>query len=133
MLTKLCIKCNTSKHLDAFHKRGSGLQNECKECRHLRYLASYQVSKIKYAATKAEYEQTLKEYIQVCKDIPCMDCKKQYPHYVMDFDHVRGEKKFNIGGSHIKYGIDTIKNEIDKCDVVCSNCHRERTHGSVGK
>ena len=44
----------------------------------------------------------------------------------MDFDHVRGEKKFCIG-HHRRYGDAELLNEIAKCDLVCSNCHRIRT------
>lgn len=63
---------------------------------------------------------------QDAKNVPCTDCGIKYPSYVMDFDHVRGEKQFNIGS----YPLTTIPlaKEIEKCDVVCSNCHRERTH-----
>jgi hypothetical protein len=46
----------------------------------------------------------------------------------MDFDHVRGEKRYTIGslcGSNLS--LDYLAEEISKCDVVCSNCHRLRT------
>lgn len=46
----------------------------------------------------------------------------------MDFDHVRGEKKFNISIAAVKLmSIAIVQSEIEKCDVVCANCHRERT------
>lgn len=59
------------------------------------------------------------------KSVPCADCGRVYPFYVMEFDHVRGEKAFNIGGA--KVSRKRLLDEIAKCDVVCSNCHRERT------
>jgi hypothetical protein len=48
----------------------------------------------------------------------------------MDFDHVRGEKVANVsvlvaGGASRR----RVLAEIAKCEVVCANCHRERTHG----
>jgi len=59
---------------------------------------------------------------------PCMDCGVQYPHYVMDFDHRPDEiKLFNIGITYRHATVEDIKAEIAKCDLVCSNCHRERT------
>lgn len=68
--------------------------------------------------------------IRDLKDEPCVDCGHEYPHYVMDFDHVRGEKLFSIGRAyHRSISVDEIIREAAKCDVVCSNCHRERTHG----
>jgi len=46
---------------------------------------------------------------------------------LLDFDHVRGKKVSNVsdmvGGS---YSIKAIKNEIRKCEVRCSNCHRRK-------
>lgn len=59
----------------------------------------------------------------------CTDCAQFYPYYVMDFDHVAGEKKSAVA--------DIIKSsssraavfaEIEKCELVCANCHRIRTH-----
>jgi hypothetical protein len=61
---------------------------------------------------------------------PCADCRGKFPPYVMDFDHVRGVKAFGIGQATIRpVSIDELAAEIAKCDVVCSNCHRERTFG----
>jgi hypothetical protein len=55
-----------------------------------------------------------------------MDCGKRYPSHVMDLDHVRGEKKFELSDART-HSAQQVKEEIVKCDPVCSNCHRERT------
>jgi hypothetical protein len=58
-----------------------------------------------------------------------MDCGQTFPPYVMDFDHVRGEKKYNVGlMASSGYSLKMIAAEIQKCDLVCANCHRIRTH-----
>lgn len=70
----------------------------------------------------------LRSRLQSVKNKPCLDCGRSFPHYVMDFDHVRGEKKYNI--SHLASSTkswETIQIEIDKCDLICANCHRIRT------
>ncbi len=36
---------------------------------------------------------------------------------------------FNIGRGYGKKGIRQLLAEIEKCDVVCANCHRIRTEG----
>ncbi len=64
--------------------------------------------------------------------IPCMDCEGVFPFYVMDFDHRPEEvKEFKISDNAIHRAtserIAKWMKEIDKCDLVCSNCHRERT------
>lgn len=62
-------------------------------------------------------------------DKPCTDCYIELPPQVMDFDHVRGAKEFNLGhsASGNKYvSFDALRAEIEKCDVRCPNCHRLR-------
>ena len=62
------------------------------------------------------------------KSKPCLDCQKKFPPVCMDFDHVRGEKIDNIGSMVIACTKETtILNEIEKCELVCANCHRIRT------
>lgn len=56
----------------------------------------------------------------------CHDCGyNEYPE-ALDFDHVRGDKEFNIGSGNT-YTIERLLAEIEKCEVVCANCHRLRT------
>ena len=61
------------------------------------------------------------------KDRPCADCGIQYPSWVMQFDHVRGEKKFDIAQAS-SASEKRLLEEIAKCEVVCANCHAERTY-----
>ncbi len=60
----------------------------------------------------------------------CTDCKIQYPYYVTDFDHIENNGiKINTVSKMINSGsIRQVKEEIAKCELVCSNCHRIRTH-----
>ena len=61
------------------------------------------------------------------KDRPCADCGVSYPYYVMEFDH-RGDKEFAIADNAHRVSESKLRNEIAKCDVVCSNCHKARTY-----
>ena len=58
---------------------------------------------------------------------PCKDCGLKYPYYVMDFDHVNGDKHFSLARARAYDGA-KVAAEIRKCEIVCANCHRERTH-----
>jgi hypothetical protein len=71
----------------------------------------------------------IRKYIQEYKQShPCVDCGENYPYWIMDFDHLK-DKQFNISNFQTKFStIEIIKKEINKCDVVCSNCHRNRTY-----
>ena len=72
----------------------------------------------------------MRALIRGVKNQPCKDCGKRYPYYVMDFDHVEGVKSFNLGTVLARQcGASKVIEEIVKCDIVCSNCHRERTYG----
>lgn len=58
----------------------------------------------------------------------CVDCGGSFHFSSMDFDHVRGEKLTEISKMISKtFSIETLINEIEKCDLVCANCHRFRT------
>lgn len=65
--------------------------------------------------------------IELAKNKACSDCHLRYPYYVMDFDH-RGNKLYNIGREYTRLSMKKLTEEIQKCDVVCSNCHRIRTY-----
>ncbi len=65
-------------------------------------------------------------FIQSLKAKPCHDCGQQFHFSAMDFDHVRGDKQFNLAAP-AGWVYDEILAEVAKCDVVCSNCHRVRT------
>lgn len=75
--------------------------------------------------------QTKRQLINEIKTSkPCSDCNKFYPYYVMDFDHIIGKKLCNVSSMSSKLN-STIKNllsEIAKCELVCANCHRQRTY-----
>lgn len=73
-------------------------------------------------------ERKKKDAVQLLKNKPCLDCGKIYPPCVMDFDHIGNNKEINISTAIFKgWSLKRIENEINKCELVCSNCHRIRT------
>lgn len=73
------------------------------------------------------YREEGDQIIKAAKSRPCADCGRQYPSYVMQFDHLR-DKDFSIGQRGRNRSRRLLLAEIEKCDVVCANCHAERTH-----
>ena len=65
-------------------------------------------------------------------ELPCVDCGEPDP-VVLEFDHVRGEKKTEISRL-ISAGVawSTIELELAKCEVRCVNCHMRRTARQLG-
>ncbi len=69
-----------------------------------------------------------REFIREQKRKPCADCGVEYPYYVMDFDHRDpNEKSFTIATYGYRVSEVKLLAELAKCDVVCANCHRERS------
>jgi hypothetical protein len=58
-----------------------------------------------------------------------VDCGEADP-VVLDFDHI--EDKIDNVSSIMSYGLETIKEEIAKCEVRCANCHRRKTAKQFG-
>lgn len=71
----------------------------------------------------------MREIIREAKAVPCADCGQRYPYYVMDFDH-REDKVIIVSKLPERGSVAKLLAEIAKCDVVCANCHRERTLGA---
>jgi hypothetical protein len=65
------------------------------------------------------------------REHPCIDCDEPDP-VVLEFDHV-GQKTANIS-ELISQTATTrmVDAEIEKCEVVCANCHRRRTATRAG-
>lgn len=93
------------------------------------YKLWYKQNRKREIARIKKNQRSLKKLIRKSKEKPCADCGIQYPYYVMQFDHVRGKKMNMLSTMHLRFGRLQILKEIAKCDVVCANCHAERTWG----
>ena len=67
--------------------------------------------------------------LRVLKNKSCMDCGQTFPKEVMDYDHRSNVRKTDNISSMIRdhRPWEEILAEIEKCDLVCANCHRIRT------
>lgn len=122
---KQCSKCNEFKSvIDCFYctKSNDGKLypgSHCKTCLTIRGKESGRTIKL--------------EAVQY-KGGKCHDCKQSYPLSVYDFHHREPEHKdFEIasfqGFVKERYW-PKLKIELDKCDLLCANCHRIR-HASL--
>lgn len=95
----------------------------------------YRANKLAYLERNKRYRKEIGNYLnRIKEEQPCADCKTNYPYYVMDFDHVDGAAKEGLVSYFCKTGrIGAMKREILKCEVVCANCHRLRTHARMQK
>ena len=127
---KTCSKCKKIQPMTEFNfrHRSAGIRHSyCKECGKALTRNHYANNKRQYLDRNIRSYLKRREFIRQIKSRPCADCGIQYPYYVMDFDHREGEDKKYELNSITQMIISAVMSEIEKCDVVCSNCHRERT------
>lgn len=85
--------------------------------------------KVSYDVANAEryYDRNRHHLLEYLQTHPCVDCGEPDP-IVLEFDHVRGTKDFNLAEApFLKTSVERIDEEISKCEVRCANCHARVT------
>lgn len=80
----------------------------------------------RYEAKKKRLSKNKKWFAEYKSKLKCKNCPENHPSCI-DFHHREGEEKEkNISKLvHGGYSIKRILEEINKCDVLCANCHRK--------
>lgn len=87
----------------------------------------YYANKEKYLEKNRKRREKLKTFVRDLKEAsPCKDCGEKYPYYVMDFDHLENKEGL-IGRFANNLHEAALRKELEKCELVCANCHRVRT------
>ena len=115
--------------------------NSCKSCRRKYHQRRYdenpelreQNNALTREASRKNRAELRSKISEIKANTPCVDCGSTFHPVAMDFDHVRGTKKFIIGEAVARLGgsasaWDKIQKEIDKCDIRCAICHRIKTY-----
>jgi len=126
-----CATCKLWLPIGEFgikNKKTGELQRLCNECLRPYKRKWYRKHHEEQIARTAASWQAKKDMIRELKSKPCTDCGLSFHWFVMDFDHVRGEKKGGVSALlQNNVSMTKLLAEIAKCDLVCSNCHRMRT------
>jgi predicted HNH restriction endonuclease len=129
---KKCNKCGVIYPLTEYsHNR-----NTCKKCKRetnkqwYKKNTAYQKKKVKARNKKYanEMRNWFKEYKSTLKCLLCSeDCSA-----CLEFHHKDENKEFNIGytASGGRVSFNKLKAEIEKCVVLCSNCHK-KVHAGI--
>lgn len=108
---KQCPKCLEIKEIKHFERRpNKNIQSYCKKCS----------ADNSYSLMKRNKILLVKEFGGCC-------CKCGYNKNTsaLEFHHMEPEHKdFHFGKARTT-NIDKIRTELDKCILVCANCHRE--------
>jgi hypothetical protein len=130
---KRCGRCGELKPLAEFawrRKAKGQRQTYCRPCQAAYTRAHYLANKQTYvdrarARKEALREQRTRYLLAYFARHPCVDCGETDP-IILEFDHLGG-KLFDIGTALPSNSWQSILAEIEKCEVVCANCHRRRT------
>lgn len=126
---KRCGKCGRNRRLTSFHKRGKIHQAWCKDCVRENDRARYQANPQHRRDLTAAYNQRNRVRLREVKQGPCTDCGLRFHPAAMQFDHIGTDKTASVSDMvRLGYRWDRIKEEIDKCELVCANCHAVRTY-----
>lgn len=107
-----CTHCKLTKPVIDFYANSKGFPlSLCKDCHG-------QSCRLR----KRKFKQECVKYKGGC----CQRCGYSKCIWAMEFHHRNpAEKKFKIADSPHHSLSETIKKELDKCDLLCVNCHRE--------
>ncbi len=129
MESKICGICSDEKPIEEFKETKKGRDTYCIPCRQEYKRNHYLTNKQDYLDKNYRRRKDLKQFVNSFKAAPCKDCSGSFKTHQMDFDHLSGFTKLNNVATlvHDGYSEETIVEEIKKCDLVCANCHRDRT------
>lgn len=132
MEKKICNRCKDEKPVGEFNwrrKKKNQRQSYCKKCQSKYTMASYRADPSRYYERNFKRKRELKKKVlEFLLEHPCIQCNEADP-VVLDFDHRDSESKTDdVSGLVVMgYKWSIIEEEIAKCDVLCSKCHRKKT------
>lgn len=129
LVGKQCNTCKETKPLSGFYAWGKGrksLMPYCKVCHQNRqqkhraslgenYNKSYRLHRAKKKIKAVELFGNV-----------CLDCKNSFPLVCYDFHHLDPSQKDISIGELLHKSWKHVENELSKCIMLCSNCHRIR-------
>lgn len=130
---KKCSRCKDNKNLSEFRTSKSSKDGYQKCC----IVCDKEYQKEWYKKNKAKVIPKSKiRNIQQAKKIQdiilgrlegnsCAICGEK-DILVLEFDHLEN-KKFDLGKAFYKNEKE-VENELNKCQILCSNCHKRKTH-----
>ena len=87
----------------------------------------YQVHKERLFEKRKQHHAKMREWLQQYKSkLCCVQCGESHPSWLQFHHRNREEKSFNVGkiiGGWRYITIKKLESEIEKCDILCGNCH----------
>ena len=135
-LFRRCVMCGLWKAASEFHNSRTGQFSYCRECRRA-YDRRYYQERGKATRRVRQRARMLeaRAWMAALKEgVPCADCGQVFPVWVMHWDHLPGYEKVGSISEMVASRSRTITiAELQKCELVCSNCHVLRTISRSGR
>ena len=131
-----CGRCQQSLPTTSFARYGNGHQSYCRVCQREYDSEWYRANRARRKAKVRVDRESHVEWMNSLKEgIPCIDCGRIYPTYVMEWDHLPDSVKSLVlsDARRAAFSKERILAELEKCELLCANCHRERTFGPKRK
>ena len=138
-LQRTCTKCFLQKPIEEFGWKNRILKirhTVCKECTAKRssawYYENQERQKENVRRNNQYYRELAREYVlEFLSAHPCSSCGECDPR-VLEFHH-EGNKEAEVSRLMGRgASLDALKREIEKCVVLCANCHRKLTSDERG-
>jgi hypothetical protein len=131
-LLRRCGRCGHDLPIECFNRLGDGQQWWCRSCFAAYFRARGDKHREQSRAAKRARQEALRAHILAyLRDRACLDCGESDP-IVLEFDHV-AEKMASISALIANTApIRMVDAEIERCEIVCANCHRRRTATRAG-
>ena len=130
-----CAMCGLWKPSSDFHNSRTGQFSYCRECRR-EYDRRYYHERGKAARRVRQRRRILEARVWMAalkNGVPCTDCGQVFPVWVMHWDHLPGYAKVgNISEMVGSRSRRITMAELEKCELVCANCHVMRTISRSG-
>lgn len=136
----MCKVCDKNKDIEDFPYKSKAediRHTYCKQC-HINYNRKHYENNKDYYIEKSREskrkwrEEYVKLVVNHLKKHPCASCGEA-DLAVLEFDHIKGRKHMAVSSMARKYcALSKVKREIQKCQVLCANCHRRKTAHEQG-
>ena len=101
-------------------------KHHLKEKQKIYNAAHYKNNKEAYQRSRNNQRKQAKDFI-ISKKTKCARCPESFPR-CLEFHHMDG-KEFSVSrGPTRGMSPERIQREIDKCILLCANCHRKETY-----
>jgi len=125
-MNQICNKCNKNKNESEFHWRVKDIKRKasCISCCRSYLKEHYKNNKEKIINRVVKNREKIKKwFIEYKKTLKCERCNFDQPA-ALQFHHTNNDKFMNVSDmSHRGYSIKKIETEIEKCIILCANCH----------